>query len=159
MHHGIWDFDIPAAPILADITVNGRQIKALAQPTKQSWLYVLDRVTGQPVWPIEERPVAKGDAPGEWYSPTQPFVTKPPAYDLQGIAIDNLIDFTPELRAEAIKVVSRYKIGRLHGSSREQVGRAAGLLMVPSSTEGANWPGGALIGNEHLLPLPFRTRL
>ena len=80
VHHGIWDFDIPGAPILADITVNGRAIKAVAQPTKQGWFYVFDRVTGQPVWPIEERPVAKGDVPGEWYSPTQPFPTKPPAY-------------------------------------------------------------------------------
>src|SRR5262245_40335361 len=111
VHHPIWDFDIPCAPILADITVNGRQIKAVAQPTKQARLYVFDRVTGQPVWPIEERPVPKGDVPGEWYSPTQPFVTKPPPYDLQGIAIDDLINFTPELRAEAVKLVSKYKIG------------------------------------------------
>ena len=74
VHHGIWDMDIPCAPILADITVNGRTIKAVAQPTKQAWLYVFDRDTGQPVWPIEERPVEKGDVPGEWYSPTQPFV-------------------------------------------------------------------------------------
>ena len=73
VHHGIWDFDIPCAPILVDITVNGRMIKALAQPTKQAMLYVFDRVTGKPIWPIEERPVEKGDVPGEWYSPTQPF--------------------------------------------------------------------------------------
>ena len=77
VHHGIWDFDIPCAPILADITVNGKLIKAVIQPTKQAWLYVFDRQTGQPVWPIEERPVEKGDVPGEWYAPTQPFVTKP----------------------------------------------------------------------------------
>ena len=154
VHHGIWDFDIPAAPILADITVNGRQIKAVAQPTKQSWLYVLDRVTGQPVWPIEERPVAKGDAPGEWYSPTQPFVTKPPAYDLQGIAIDNLIDFTPELRAEAIKVASRYKIGPLFTPPPVSKWEGPlGLLMVPSSTGGANWPGGALDPETNLFYL------
>ena len=79
VHHGIWDMDIPCAPILADITVNGRTVKAVAQPTKQAFLYVFDRVTGQPIWPIEERPVPKGDVPGEWYSPTQPFPTKPPA--------------------------------------------------------------------------------
>src|SRR5712675_1697513 len=84
VHHGLWDMDIPCAPILADITVNGRAIKALAQPTKQGWVYVFDRATGQPVWPIEERPVAKGDVPGEWYAPTQPHPTKPPAYDRQG---------------------------------------------------------------------------
>ena len=103
--------DIPCAPILADITINGRTIKAVAQPTKQAFLYVFDRVTGQPIWPIEERPVPKGDVPGEWYSPTQPFPTRPPAYDRQGLAIDDLIDFTPELRAEAVKAIARYKIG------------------------------------------------
>ena len=113
VHHGIWDLDIPCAPILIDITVNGRAIKALAQPTKQAFLYVFDRVTGQPVWPIEERPVAKGDVPGEWYSPTQPFPTKPPAYDRQGVSEDDLIDFTPEIKAEALKVASRYKLGPL----------------------------------------------
>ena len=79
VHHGIWDMDIPCAPILVDITVNGKTIKAVAQPTKQAFLYVFDRVTGEPIWPIEERPVEKGDVPGEWYSPTQPFPTKPPA--------------------------------------------------------------------------------
>jgi quinoprotein glucose dehydrogenase len=145
VHHGIWDFDIPCAPILADITVNGRRIKAIAQPTKQNWLYVFDRVTGQPVWPIEERPVAKGDVPGEWYSPTQPFVTKPPAYDLQGVSIDDLIDFTPELRAEAVKLVSRYKIGPLFTPPPVSKWEGPlGLIMVPSSTGGTNWPGGAL---------------
>jgi len=145
VHHGLWDFDVTCAPILADITVNGRAIKAIAQPTKQNWLYVFDRVTGEPVWPIEERPVPTGDVPGEWYSPTQPFVTKPPAFDLQGIGIDDLIDFTPELRAEAVKVVSRYKIGPLF--TPPPVSRwegPLGLLMVPSSTGGPNWPGGAL---------------
>ena len=85
VHHGIWDMDIPCAPILVDLTVNGKPIKAVAQPTKQGWVYVFDRVTGQPVWPIEERPVEKGDVPGEWYSPTQPFVTKPPAFERQGV--------------------------------------------------------------------------
>jgi hypothetical protein len=106
IHHGIWDMDVPCAPILTNITVNGRTIKAVAQPTKQSFLYVFDRVTGQPIWPIEERPVEKGDVPGEWYSPTQPFPTKPPAYHRQGVSIDGLIDFTPQLRAEAEKLVA-----------------------------------------------------
>jgi quinoprotein glucose dehydrogenase len=111
VHHGIWDMDIPCAPILADITVNGRTIKAVAQPTKQAFLYVFDRVTGQPIWPIEERPVPQGDVPGERYSKTQPFPTKPPAYNRQGLAVDDLIDFTPELRAEAVKAIAQYKIG------------------------------------------------
>jgi hypothetical protein len=113
VHHGIWDMDIPGPPTLADITVNGRTIKAIAQPTKQAWLYVFDRATGQPVWPIEERPVAKGDVPGEWYSPTQPFVTKPPAFDRQGLSEDDLVDFTPELHAEALRIAKNYKLGPL----------------------------------------------
>ena len=111
VHHGIWDMDIPCAPILVDITVNGHTVKAVAQPTKQAFLYVFDRATGQPVWPIEEKPVEKGDVPGEWYSPTQPFPTKPPAYDRKAFRLDDLIDFTPELRAEAVKAVSQYKLG------------------------------------------------
>src|SRR5438105_14785221 len=111
VHHGIWDFDIPCAPILVDVTINGRTIKAVAQPTKQAFLYVFNRETGEPIWPIVEKPVEKGDVPGEWYAPTQPFPTRPPAYDRQGVSADDLIDFTPELRAEALKVVERYKIG------------------------------------------------
>ena len=152
VHHGIWDFDIPCAPILADITVNGRTIKAIAQPTKQNWLYVFDRVTGEPVWPIEERPVPKGDVPGEWYAATQPFVTRPAPYDLQGVSIDDLIDFTPELRAEAVKLVANYKIGPLFTPppvSKWEGPR--GLIMVPSSTGGANWPGGALDPETNIL--------
>ena len=144
VHHGIWDFDIPAAPILADITVNGRTIKAVAQPTKQSWFYVFDRVTGQPVWPIEERPVAKGDVPGEWYAPTQPFPTKPAAYDRQGVSLDDLIDFTPELKAEGQRVAANYKLGPLF--TPPVVSKRPGplaTLMLPSTGGGANWPGGA----------------
>ena len=86
VHHGLWDMDIPCAPILADITINGRTVKAVAQPTKQAFLYVFNRETGEPIWPIEERPVPQGDVPGEWYSPTQPFPTKPPAFDNQGVS-------------------------------------------------------------------------
>jgi quinoprotein glucose dehydrogenase len=152
VHHGIWDFDVPCAPILADITVNGRAIKAVIQPTKQNWLYVFDRVTGQPVWPIEERPVPAGDVPGEWYAPTQPFVTKPAPYDLQGVSIDDLIDFTPELRAEAVKLVSNYKIGPLFTPPPvSKWDGPRGLIMVPSSTGGANWPGGALDPETNIL--------
>jgi quinoprotein glucose dehydrogenase len=144
VHHGIWDFDIPCAPILIDITVNGRAIKALAQPTKQSFLYVFDRVTGQPVWPIEERPVAKGDVPGEWYSPTQPFPTKPPAYDRQGVSENDLVDFTPEIKAEALKVASRYKLGPLFTPPVVSTwpGPLA-TLMLPSAGGGSNWFGGS----------------
>src|SRR5437773_710075 len=144
VHHGIWDMDIPCAPILMDLTVDGRAIKAIGQPTKQGWIYVFDRVTGKPVWPIEERPVEKGDVPGEWYSPTQPFVTKPPPYDRQGVAIDDLIDFTPALREEAVKLVARYKIGPIF--TPPVVSKWEGplaTLMLPNATGGANWQGGA----------------
>jgi quinoprotein glucose dehydrogenase len=145
VHHGIWDFDIPCAPILADIMVNGRMIRALAQPTKQGWVYVLDRATGQPVWPIEERAVEASTIPMEKASPTQPFVTKPPAFDRQGVSLDDLIDFTPELRAEAVKMVSRYKIGPLF--TPPVVSTWSGplaTLMLPSTTGGINWYGGSL---------------
>src|SRR6185312_11568882 len=110
-HHPIWDYDLSSAPLLADITVNGKAIKAVALPSKEAFLYVFDRVTGQPVWPIEERPVPQGDVPGEKTSPTQPFPTKPPAYARQSVSVDDLLDFTPELNAEARRVVSRYKLG------------------------------------------------
>ena len=100
-HHDIWDWDMPAAPILADITVDGKAIKAVAVPTKQNWLYVFDRTNGRPVWPIVETPVPKGDLPGEWYAATQPIPSKPPAFGRQGITLDDLIDFTPELKAKA----------------------------------------------------------
>jgi quinoprotein glucose dehydrogenase len=152
VHHGIWDFDIPCAPILADISVNGRSIKAVAQPTKQAFLYVFDRVTGEPVWPIEERPAPKGDTPGEWYSPTQPVPTKPPGYDRQGTSIDDLIDFTPELRAEAVKLVSRYKMGPLFTPPVVSVrdGPLA-TLGLPGNLGGTNWPGGSFDPATHML--------
>jgi len=149
VHHGIWDFDIPCAPILADITVNGRPIKALAQPTKQSWLYVFDRVTGQPVWPIEERPVPKGDVPGEWYSPTQPHPTKPPAYERQGVTIDDLIDFTPELRAEAVTLVSKYKIGPMF--TPPVVSKVDGPVATLMQAFATNWEGGSYDPETHKL--------
>jgi quinoprotein glucose dehydrogenase len=152
VHHGIWDFDIPCAPILADITVDGTPIKAIAQPSKQGWVYVFDRVTGTPVWPIEERPVEKGDVPGEWYSPTQPFVTRPPAFDRQGVSVDDLIDFTPALRAEAVELVKRYKIGPLFTPPVVSKWEGPlGTLMLPSNTGGANWPGGALDPDTNIL--------
>ena len=152
VHHGMWDMDISAAPILADITVNGRTIKAVAQPTKQSILYVFDRVTGQPVWPIEERPVEKGDVPGEWYSPTQPFPTKPPAYDRNGISVDDLIDFTPELKAEALDLIKRYKIGPIF--TPPSLSKAEGplaTLTLGTNNGGTNWAGGSYDPESHLL--------
>ena len=152
VHHGMWDMDIPCAPILADIVVNGRTIKAVAQPTKQAFLYVFDRATGEPVWPIEERPVPKGAVPGEWYSPTQPFPSKPPAYDRQGTSIDDLIDFTPELHEEAAKLVSRYQLGPLFAPP--VVSRREGPLStiaLPGNLGGTNWPGGSYDPETHIL--------
>ena len=145
VHHDVWDYDLPCAPILADITVNGRAIKAIVQPTKQSWLFVLDRETGEPVWPIEERPMPSSDVPGELLAPTQPYPTKPPPFDRQGIGPDDLIDFTPALRAEALEIASRYRLGPLYTPpSVATADGTYGTLMVPSATGGPNWPGGAL---------------
>jgi quinoprotein glucose dehydrogenase len=150
VHHGIWDMDIPCAPVLTDIIVNGRTIKAIAQPTKQAFLYVFDRVTGAPIWPIDERPVTKGTVPGEWYSPTQPFPSKPPAYDRQGLVIDDLIDFTPDLRAEAVKLVSRYQLGGVF--TPPVVSKAEGplaTLAMATAGGGTNWPGGSYDPETH----------
>jgi quinoprotein glucose dehydrogenase len=144
VHHGIWDMDIPAAPILFDAVVDGRAVKAVAQPTKQAFLYVFDRVTGEPLWPIEERPVPPGDVPGEWYSPTQPFPTKPPAYDRQGIVESDLIDFTPALKREALEVVAWHKMGPLFTPPvASNINGPLGTLMVPSQDGGSNWQGGS----------------
>ena len=144
VHHGIWDFDIPSAPILADVTIDGEDIPVVAQPTKQGWLYVFDRRTGEPVWPIEERAVEQSDVPGEQSSLTQPFVTKPPPFERQGVSMDDLIDFTPELRAEAEALVSKYKIGPLFTPPVISVwdGPRA-TLMLPHTSASANWPGGS----------------
>ena len=152
VHHGLWDFDIPCAPILADITVGGRPVKALAQPSKQGWLYVLDRVTGEPVWPFEERPVPRGDVPAEWYSPRQPFVTRPPAFERQGVTPADLIDFTPEIAAAARELASRYAFGPLF--SPPILSRPEGplaMLMLPYEQGGANWPGGSFDPESHML--------
>ncbi|HMJ85192.1 MAG TPA: pyrroloquinoline quinone-dependent dehydrogenase [Vicinamibacterales bacterium] len=148
VHHGIWDMDIPCAPILTDITVNGRTIKAVAQPTKQAFLYVLNRETGEPIWPIEERPVPKGNVPGEWYAPTQPFPSKPPAYDRQGVSVDDLIDFTPALRAEAIKAAERYQIGPIF--TPPVVSKVEGPLGTLTPGFATNWPGGSYDPETHI---------
>ncbi len=150
IHHDIWDWDIPCAPILADITVNGRLIKAVAQPTKQSWIYVFDRVTGQPVWPIEERPVPQTDVPGEQTAKTQPFPTKPPPFEAQGVTENDLIDFTPEIKAAALKVAAKYKLGPIFTPGVvSQANGPLAALMRPSSA--ANWMGGGLDPETNIL--------
>ena len=160
VHHGIWDMDIPCAPILVDITINGRTIKAVAQPTKQAFLYVFDRATGQPIWPIEERPVPQGDAPGEKYAKTQPFPTRPAAYDRQGLAIDDLIDFTPELRAEAVKAIAQYRIGPIF--TPPMVSKAEGpiaTLQMGSQGAATNWPGGSYDPETHILYVQSQSQV
>ena len=144
IHHGIWDWDLPCAAIIADVTIDGRMRKVVMQPTKQGWLYVFDRVTGEPIWPIEERKVEQSDVPMEKTWPTQRFVTKPPAYERQGVSVDDLIDFTPELRAEAVKLASRFKMGPIF--TPIVVSKWPGplaTLMLPDATGGANWQGGS----------------
>jgi len=149
VHHGIWDMDIPCAPILADITIGGRTVKAVAQPTKQGVLYVFDRVTGQPIWPIEERPVPQGDVPGEAYSPTQPFPTKPPPYERTGVSTDDLIDFTPELRAEAVELAKKYKMGPMF--TPPVVSKLEGpLALLTRALAGTNWKGGSYDPEMHV---------
>lgn len=144
IHHGLWDWDFPTGPNLLDITVDGREIKAIAQVSKQAFTYVLDRATGEPVWPIEERPVPQGNVPGEWYSPTQPFPTKPPPFDRQGISIDDVIDFTPELRTEALEIInSRARFGPIF-SPPVLRGDEKPYIQVPGAGGGANWQGSAV---------------
>ena len=146
VHHDLWDYDLPAAPILANIRVDGKPIKAVVQLTKQSFAFVFDRLTGRPVWPIEERPVPASDVPGERTSPTQPFPTKPPAFDRQGLTVDDLIDFTPELRAEAIALLKYYRVGPLFTPPSVRVEGAdghRGTIQLPGSVGGADWQSGA----------------
>jgi quinoprotein glucose dehydrogenase len=143
IHHGIWDHDNPSPPILADVQIKGKQVPVVAQPSKQAFLYVFNRETGEPVWPIEERPVEKGDVPGEWYSPTQPFPTAPPPYEIQGVDESALIDFTPELRKEALEIVKHYKMGPIF--TPPVVSKAEGpWATLVSSLSGSNWMGGSI---------------
>jgi quinoprotein glucose dehydrogenase len=144
IHHDIWDWDLPCAPILADVTIDGKPRKIVAQPSKQGWLYVFDRATGAPIWPIVERAVEASDVPGERAAKTQPFVTKPPAFERQGVSIDDLIDYTPELRAQAVTLASRFKLGPIFTPPVvSQWGGPLGTLMLPNATGGANWQGGS----------------
>jgi glucose dehydrogenase len=150
VHHPLWDHDLSSAPILADITVDGRPVKAVALPSKQAFLYVFDRVTGRPVWPIVERPVAKGDVPGEWYSPTQPFPTKPPAYSRQDFTESELIDFTPQLRAEALTIAAKFKLAKLYDPIvlSKPEGPIKSLTFA-TALGGTNWPGGSYDPETH----------
>ncbi len=150
IHHGLWDYDVCCAAILCDIPHEGKIVKALAQPTKQSFLYVLNRETGEPIWPIRERKVPKGDVPGEWYSPTQPIPTKPPAFDRQGVTEDDFIDWTPELRKKALEVASHYKLGPIYTAPiMEKPEGPWGIINLPGYIGGINWPGGSYDPETH----------
>ena len=156
VHHGLWDYDFPAGPNLVDLTVDGRTIRAVAIVSKQGFVYVFDRVTGEPVWPIEERPAPAGNVPGEWYARTQPFPTKPPAFTRQGVREDDLIDFTPELRAEARAILRRYVYGPLFTppTLHDATGGTEGTMQMPGLVGGANWTGAAFDPEQGVLYVP-----
>ncbi|MDX1383050.1 MAG: PQQ-binding-like beta-propeller repeat protein, partial [Thermoanaerobaculia bacterium] len=161
VHHGIWDYDLASAPNLIDITVDGRPVKAVAQVSKQGMTYVFDRATGEPVWPIVEAPVDyHSTVPGEKLSRTQPFPTRPPPFETLGVDVQDLIDFTPELRAEAIEIVRDYVIGPIftplvvHGHDGK-----LGTLQAPGTGGGANWSGASVDPETGILYVPSQTRL
>jgi quinoprotein glucose dehydrogenase len=159
VHHGVWDYDPPAAPILGDIRVGDRTIRAVTQLTKQGLLFVFDRLTGEPVWPIEEKPVPQSEVPGERLSPTQPFPTKPPPYSRLGFHEDDLIDFTPELRAEALAIATQYVRGPIYTPTTRVVeGGSQGTWVYPGYGGGANWNGGAFDPESGRLFVPTRNQ-
>ena len=152
VHHGLWDYDNPAAPNLLDITVNGARVKALAQITKQGYVYTFDRVTGRPVWPIEEQPVPASDVPGEKASPTQPVPSKPAPFEYQGSNVTDLADFTPEIRAMAEKAIQGFRTGPLFTPPSLE-----GTISRPGTTGGANWGGAAVDPATGMIYIPSRN--
>ncbi len=159
IHHDIWDWDVPSAPIVADLP-NGRKVVMAA--TKQSWVYTFDRLTGVPVWPIVDQPVPAGDVPGEWYSPTQPFPTRPAAFDRQSFTEADLIDWTPEVHALALESIQGFRLSPeifTPPSLTDAADGTRGLLSLPSSTGGSNWESSALDPETGILYVPSRTQL
>jgi glucose dehydrogenase len=153
VHHGLWDYDLPAAPNLIDVRVNGSPVKAVAQVTKQGFVYVFDRITGRPIWPIEERPVPQSTISGEKSSRTQPFPTKPAAFDRQGVAENDVTDLTPELRKEALAVLAKYNYGPLYTPpSLEKP-----TIELPGWAGGASWAGAAADPETGTLYIPSIT--
>ncbi len=138
VHHGLWDYDPASAPNLVTITVDGKRIDAVVQLTKQGFAFVFDRVTGKPVWPIEERPVPRSTVPGEASWPTQPFPTRPPAFESQGVTLDDAFDATPEWKDRATAELKKYQLGPLYTPPSLQ-----GTVVLPGVWGGANWGGGA----------------
>jgi len=152
VHHGLWDYDNPAAPNLLDVTVNGKRVKAVAQITKQGFVYTFDRVTGQPLWPINEKPVPASDVPGERASPTQPVPSKPAPFEYQGVTVDDLVDFTPEMRQMALSAVKAFRMGPLFTPPSLE-----GTIVRPGTVGGANWSGAAVDPETGMLYVPSRN--
>ena len=152
VHHGVWDYDLPAAPTLVDLTVEGKKIKAVAQISKQGFTYVFDRVTGDPVWPIIETPVPQSSVPGEKLSLTQPIPTKPPAFELQGLSDDTLVNFTPELRREAEQLIEQFDSGPLFTPPSLR-----GTINIPGWGGGGWWTGAAFDPDSGLFYIPSAT--
>ena len=160
VHHGLWDYDFATHPNLVDVTVDGRPVKAIAQVSKQGFVYAFDRVTGEPLWPIEERPVpTETNMPGEVPSPTQPFPTKPAPFDYQGLVVDDLVDFTPEIRAMALAAVEGFRLGPLFTPlDRPVEGVTRGTVMRPPPAGAAGWSGAAVDPDTGMLYVPSRNQ-
>ena len=160
VHHGLWDYDFPTHPNLIDVTVDGQDIKAIAQVSKQGFVYVFDRVTGDPIWPIEERPVSQEtNIPGDVPSPTQPFPTKPAPFDYQGVTLDDLVDFTPAIRAMAVEAVEGFRLGPLFTPlDRPIEGGTRGTIMRPPTDGAVGWAGAAMDPESGVLYIPSRNR-
>jgi quinoprotein glucose dehydrogenase len=141
VRHGIWDYDLPAPPVLVDITVDGTNIPAVAQVTKQGFTFVFDRYTGKPVWPIVDQAVPQSDVPGEHTAATQPFPSLPEPFEQQGVDADSLNNLTPEIHAEARRIVRQYRMGPLYTPPTIATDKMFGTLMSPSTSGGANWQG------------------
>jgi quinoprotein glucose dehydrogenase len=146
VHHPIWDHDMSSAPLLADVRIDGRMRKIVAVPSKQSFLYVFDRITGEPIWPIDETPMPQSTVPGEKTSPTQPIPSKPPAYARNFLDVPgDVIDFTPEMRAEALEILKRYRTGPIYNPPvAGSVDGLVGAINVGNASGGTNWPGGGM---------------
>ena len=160
VHHGIWDYDFPCAPNLLDVEIGGETVPIVAQVSKQGYTYVFNRVTGEPIWPIEERPVAKSTVPGEWTAPTQPFPTKPPPFETLGVLPETLNNLTPELHKEALEIVEDFVIGPLF--TPPIVAGADGkkaMLQHPGQAGGANWGGAAHDPETGVLYVVSQSRL
>ena len=157
VHHDVWDYDLPTGPILGDIVVDGEEIPAAIQITKQGLVFTFNRVTGEPVWPIEERPVPGGGVEGEHLSPTQPFPTRPAPFERTGLSEDDLIDFTPELKEEALRIISEYTYGPLYTPPSLVTETNRATIFMPGFGGGANWQGAAFDPETGMLYVPSTT--